>query len=89
MTVSTVKKSHATIAAAWLRRNVAHDCDVRPGAGSIPAVLRIAQTVDGAIVTPSRTSSPWMRRYPEVEFFACETQDPLSHQISPVERAPH
>ena len=39
MTVSTVKKSHATIPAAWARRNVVHDSDARPGAGSIPACL--------------------------------------------------
>ena len=39
MTVSTVKKSHATIPAAWARRNVVHDSDDRPGAGSMPARL--------------------------------------------------
>jgi hypothetical protein len=68
MTVSTVKKSHATIPAAWEHKNVVHDSDVRVGAGSIPAVLRIAHTVDAAMVTPSRASSPWMRRYPHVGF---------------------
>ena len=62
MTVSTVKKSQATIPAAWERRNVVHDSDDRPGAGSIPAVLRIAHTVDAAMVMPRRASSPWMRR---------------------------
>ena len=32
------------------------------GAGSMPAFLRICQTVDGATVMPSPASSPWMRR---------------------------
>jgi hypothetical protein len=48
MTVSMVKKSHATIPAAWVRRNVFHDSEFRPGAGSMPACLRIAHTVDAA-----------------------------------------
>jgi hypothetical protein len=34
----------------------------RRGAGSMPAFLRICQTVDGATVMPSPASSPWMRR---------------------------
>ena len=34
----------------------------RRGAGSIPASLRICQTVDGATVMPSPASSPWTRR---------------------------
>jgi hypothetical protein len=58
MTVSTVKKSQATIPAAWVRRNVVHESDARFGAGLIPAVLRIAHTVDPPIVMPSRASSP-------------------------------
>jgi hypothetical protein len=62
MMVSTQKKSLATIPAAWERRNVVHDSAPRPGAGSIRGFLRIAQTVEAAIVTPSPTSSPWMRR---------------------------
>jgi hypothetical protein len=49
MTVSKVKKSHATIPAAWLRRNVVHECDVRLGSGSMRACLRIAHTVDAAM----------------------------------------
>ena len=57
-----VKKSHATIPAACARRNDVQDCDARPGAGSIPACLRIDQTVDAAMVMPSRASSPWIRR---------------------------
>ena len=58
MTVSMVKKSQATIPAAWARRNVVHDSDARFGAGSMPACLKIAHTVDAAIVMPSRASSP-------------------------------
>ena len=66
--MSTVKKSQATIPAAWLRRNVVHDSNARPGAGSMRACLRIAHTVDAAMVMPSRASSPWIRRYPQVGF---------------------
>jgi hypothetical protein len=62
MTVSIVKKSQATIPAACASRNVVHDSDDRLGAGSMPAFLRVAHTVDAAMVTPSRASSPWMRR---------------------------
>jgi hypothetical protein len=57
-----VKKSHAIIPAAWLRENVVHDSEFRPGAGSKPAFLRIAQIVDAAIVMPTWASSLWMRR---------------------------
>jgi hypothetical protein len=52
--VSTVKKSHARIPAAWARRNSVQDSDDRPGAGSMPACLRIAHTVEAATVMPSR-----------------------------------
>jgi len=44
------------------RRNSAHPGPSRRGAGSIPAFLRISQTVDGATVMPSPASSPWIRR---------------------------
>jgi hypothetical protein len=41
---------------------------VRWGAGSIPASLRISQTVEAATLTPSTSSSPWILRYPHVLF---------------------
>ena len=44
------------------------DSDDRFGAGSMPAFLRIAHTVDAAMLMSSRASSPWMRRYPHVGF---------------------
>jgi len=47
---------------AWDRRNCGQPGPSRRGAGSIPAVLRICQIVDGATVMPSPASSPWMRR---------------------------
>ena len=47
---------------AWDRRNSAQPGPSRRGAGSIPALLRISQTVDGATVIPSPASSPWIRR---------------------------
>ena len=46
----------------------------RRGAGSMPAACRISHTVDGATVTPSFVSSPWIRRYPHSGFsFASRT----------------
>ena len=63
-----VAKSQAT--AAWDRRNCDQVTSERVGAGSIPALLRICQTVDAARRWPSPASSPWMRRYPQVGFSA-------------------
>src|SRR4051812_17560293 len=40
----------------------------RLGAGSIRASFRILQTVLAASLTPSPTSSPWTRRYPQPGF---------------------
>ena len=57
-TVSTVKKSQATIPLAWARKNSRHGSDDRRGAGSMPDCCRIDQTVLAAIRTPSRASSP-------------------------------
>jgi hypothetical protein len=45
---SAVKKSSARIPCAYDRRNPAQPGAPLPGAGSIPAFLRICQTVDGA-----------------------------------------
>jgi hypothetical protein len=59
---SAVKKSSARIPCAWDRRNSAHPGPSRRGAGSIPALLRICHTVDGATVMPSPAISPWIRR---------------------------
>jgi hypothetical protein len=60
--VEVSKKSAAMMASAWERRNGAQVCDVRWGAGSMPACLRISHTVDAATLIPSTSSSPWMRR---------------------------
>jgi hypothetical protein len=57
-----VKKSSARIPCAWDRGNSARPGPSRRGAGSVPAFLRICQTVDGATVLPGPASSPWMRR---------------------------
>jgi hypothetical protein len=59
---STVKKSHARIASAWERRNRDQLGPVRLGAGPMPWVLRISQTVDAATLTPSPARSAWIRR---------------------------
>ena len=63
-TVSTCRKSTARIPAAWACRNCRQVGPVRRGAGSMPAACRICHTVDGATVTPSLVSSPWIRPYP-------------------------
>ncbi|MDX6336744.1 MAG: hypothetical protein QOG05_4084 [Streptosporangiaceae bacterium] len=49
-------------------RNCRHVGPERRGGGSMPAARRISHTVDGAIVTPSFASSPWIRRYPQSGF---------------------
>jgi hypothetical protein len=67
-TVSTCRKSTARIPAAWACRNCRHVGPERRGAGSMPAARRISHTVDGAILTPSFASSPWMRRCPHSGF---------------------
>jgi hypothetical protein len=56
------KKSVARMACAWERRNAAQLVEVRSGAGSMPASLRISHTVDAATVIPRTSTSPWMRR---------------------------
>jgi hypothetical protein len=45
-TVSQWKKSQARIPCAWLRRNSVQVGPERRGDGSIPALLRIVQTVE-------------------------------------------
>jgi hypothetical protein len=62
------KKSTARIAWAWERRNAAQLVVARCGDGSIPASVRICYTVEAATLTPSTSSSPWMRRYPHDPF---------------------
>jgi hypothetical protein len=57
-TVSTWKKSAANIVRAWVARNARHGRPRRSGAGSMPASLRIFQTVDGATAYPRPVSSP-------------------------------
>ena len=61
-TVSTLKKSQATIPLAWARRNALHVSDDRRGAGWMPACCKIDQTVLAAIRIPSPASSPRTRR---------------------------
>jgi hypothetical protein len=61
-TVSTVRKSQAMIEDASTRGNWDQLSSARRGAGSIWRRRRMAQTVLGAIVMPSPTSAPWMRR---------------------------
>jgi hypothetical protein len=67
-TVSTCRKSTATTPAAWACRNCRQLGPERRGAGSMPAACRISHTVDGATVTPSFMSSPWIRRCPRSGF---------------------
>ena len=62
--VSTWAKSTARIVWACAARNWRQLGPLRRGAGSMPADLRIVQTVDAATRWPRPISSPWMRRYP-------------------------
>jgi hypothetical protein len=57
-----VKKSQASIASAWERRNCDQVGAVRRGAGSIPAFFRISHVVDAATFAPRPASSPWILR---------------------------
>ena len=66
--VTVSKKSVVRMACAWLRRNVAQLSEVRCGVGSVPALVRICQTVDAATLMPRTSSSPWMRRCPHELF---------------------
>lgn len=68
MRVEVSKKSAVMRAWAWGRRNAAQVCDVRWGAGSMPASLRISQTVEAATLMPNTSSSPWILRYPQELF---------------------
>ena len=63
-TVSTWKKSAARIVFACASRNARQVCPDRLGAGSMPASLRIRQTVDGAVLYPRPVSSPWIAPVP-------------------------
>ncbi|CAM5716778.1 hypothetical protein SALBM135S_09614 [Streptomyces alboniger] len=64
ITVSTWKKSTAGIPEARLRRNRAQVGPERCGAGSIPALFRIAHTVEAPIGRPRPVSSPVILRTP-------------------------
>jgi hypothetical protein len=68
------KKSAARMAWAWKRRNVAQVSLARWGAGSIPACLRISQTVEAATLMPRMRSSPWILRHPHELFSRGQTQ---------------
>ena len=56
--VTASKKSQASRAPAWDRRETAHVVGPRSGAGSIPAWCRISQTMEAATFTPDTSSSP-------------------------------
>ena len=63
-TVSTCRKSHARIPAAWEARNCRQVGDARHGAGVSPAAARIRRMVPAPMRYPRPRSSPWMRRCP-------------------------
>jgi hypothetical protein len=60
-TVSTVKKSHATIPAACWRRNAFQVVAARRGAGSRPWRRSVVRITVAETRTPRWSSSPWMR----------------------------
>lgn len=61
-------KSQAMMPSACAVRNSRHVGPLRRGAGSMPAAVRISQTVVELTGCPSRTSSPWIRRQPQRGF---------------------
>jgi hypothetical protein len=60
--VSTVQKSHSTIALACWRRNSRQLMLARLGAGATPAPRRMFHTLLADRWKPSPTNSPWRRR---------------------------
>jgi len=60
-TVSTVKKSHASMVAAWPRMNSRHDRPPRFPAGPSPDPRRSLRTVVAETLIPSWASSPTIR----------------------------
>ena len=60
-TVSTVKKSQATMPAACWRRNARHVMAFGRGAGSSLWRRSVVPIAVAETCTPSRSSSPWMR----------------------------
>jgi len=65
-----VNRSRTKITSAWERRNCAQSGPARRGAGSMPCLFKVPQTVDGATAMPSPASSPAIRRYPQCSLSA-------------------
>jgi hypothetical protein len=63
-----VKEVASENSVSWLRRNSVQVGPERRREGSIPARLRIAQTVEAPTRQPMPASSPAMRRYPQSGF---------------------
>jgi len=61
-TVSTVKKSVATMAEAWAPRKARQVTDARRGAGRSPLRSSTVRMVVADTDIPSFFNSPWMRR---------------------------
>src|SRR5919106_2768991 len=67
-TVSTVKKSQATMPLAWAERNWRQVGPSRRGAGPRPARRRIVRIVVAETMTPKPRSSPLIRTHPQRGF---------------------
>jgi hypothetical protein len=80
-----VKKSSARIPCARDRSNSAQPGPSRRGAGSIPALLKIRQTADGATLMPSPASSPWIRRQPRTRSPPPAAAPPTAHYGTPAD----
>jgi hypothetical protein len=74
--VTASKNSAERMASAWERRNAGQVWLVRSVAGSMPASLRISQTVDAATVIPRMSSSPWDTPIPPRAVLPRQAQDP-------------
>lgn len=65
---STVKKSHASIVAAWVGTNCRQVELEHCGGGGIRSRFSTRRTVDAPTRMPKPGSSPWIRLYPQPGF---------------------
>ena len=77
-TVSTCRKSQASIPDAWDVGNWRHVGEVRRGAGPSPALARIRRIVPLPARWPRLSSSPWILRYPHAGVLPGQPQ----HQVT-------
>jgi hypothetical protein len=78
-TVSTVRKSQASVVAPCWRRKERQSAWPRCGAGGMPALLRTLRTNVAETSIPSLRSSPTIRRSPQLSVLARQPKDQVPH----------